>query len=494
MSLEIKYVPLSFMSTDDAVLYQIKNTILFSYLFQEYEETSLKYYLESTQYGYTASAAKTGTHRLVRITDINHGTVNWNTVPFCNCDTEEKYLLNSDDILVARTGGTTGKSFIVDSAPNNTVFASYLIRLRLTSETNLDFINLFLNSYAYWTQIVEMKSGSAMPNVNAEKLKTLRIPKLDFDEQSRIVTEFQKGKKNNFGYQISTKVYELESVFINSRQIDTQLTRQLNLVKQLRQAFLREAMQGKLAPQVTNDEPASVLLEKIKAEKERLVRDKKIKKQKPLPPITEDEIPFEIPEDWVWCRLREISVIGTGATPLTSNDAYYKNGTIPWITSSATNNLFVESPEQYITEKALKETNCKIYPAGTLVVAMYGQGKTRGQVTELMFSAATNQACATITLHMNDFFLRKFVKLFFQKIYLEIRELAQGGAQPNLNMSKVSNTIIPLPPLAEQQRIVAKLDELMQYCDKLEASIKESQSQNELLLQQVLREALEPKT
>jgi type I restriction enzyme S subunit len=225
-----------------------------------------------------------------------------------------------------------------------------------------------------------------------------------------------------------------------------------------------------------------------------LIQERKIKKQKPLPPITKDEIPFEIPENWVWCRLREISVIGTGATPLTSNDAYYKNGTIPWITSSATNNLFVESPEQYITEKALKETNCKIYPAGTLVVAMYGQGKTRGQVTELMFSAATNQACATITLHMNDFFLRKFVKLFFQKIYLEIRELAQGGAQPNLNMSKVSNTIIPLPPLAEQQRIVAKLDELMQYCDKLEASIKESQSQNELLLQQVLREALEPKT
>src|SRR5690606_26356035 len=86
----------------------------------------------------------------------------------------------------------------------------------------------------------------------------------------------------------------------------TELTHQIDLVKQLRQTFLREAMQGKLVPQDPNDEPASVLLEKIKDEKERLIKEKKIKKQKPLPPITEDEIPFEIPENWVWCRLGEI--------------------------------------------------------------------------------------------------------------------------------------------------------------------------------------------
>lgn len=146
MSVEIKYIPLSFINTDEEILKQIKNTVLFSYLFQTFDETSLSNYLDSTQYGYTASASEIGTHQLVRITDINSGKVDWNTVPFCDCDAEDKYLLKDDDILVARTGGTTGKSFIVNSAPKNAVFASYLIRLRLKKEVNLEFINLYLNS------------------------------------------------------------------------------------------------------------------------------------------------------------------------------------------------------------------------------------------------------------------------------------------------------------------------------------------------------------
>ena len=281
--------------------------------------------------------------------------------------------------------------------------------------------------------------------------------------------------------------------------LSTELTHQLTLVKQLRQSFLREAMQGKLTADFRSAHPELIegenstqaLLEKIKAEKKQLIKDGKLKKEKELSPVGADEVPFEIPEGWVWCRLGEISNIGTGATPLTSNPEYYKNGNIPWITSSATNELFVHEPEQYITEKALKETNCKIYPIGTLVVAMYGQGKTRGQITELKFDSATNQACATITLFYNEFHLRKYVKLYFQNIYYEIRELAQGGAQPNLNMSKIRNTLIPVPPLSEQQAIVSKLDELMRTCDELEASIRTSQQQNEMLLREVLREALE---
>jgi type I restriction enzyme S subunit len=276
----------------------------------------------------------------------------------------------------------------------------------------------------------------------------------------------------------------------NGLDISIELTHQLTLVKKLRHQLLQDAVQGKLVGQNKNDEQASELLKKIKAEKEKLIAEKKLKKEKELTPIKPEEIPFEIPENWVWCRLGEIAEIGTGATPLTSNSDYYENGKIPWITSSATNNLFVDEPELYITEKALKETNCKVFPVGTLVVAMYGQGKTRGQITELNFPAATNQACATITLFFNEITLRKYIKLFFQKIYNEIRELAQGGAQPNLNMGKVRDTIIPFPPLAEQNRIVQKLDELMNYCNELEVSIKQSESQNEKLLHQVLREAL----
>ena len=268
-------------------------------------------------------------------------------------------------------------------------------------------------------------------------------------------------------------------------------------IDQLKQSILQEAIQGKLTEnwrsQHPETEPVSELLKRIKAEKAKLIKEAKIKKEKPLPPINDDEIPFELPKGWVFSRLCEIAIVGTGATPLTSNAEYYRNGDVPWITSSATNNLFVFEPELYITEKALRETNCKIYPAGTLVVAMYGQGKTRGQITELMFDAATNQACATITFHFNNLYLRKFIKLFFQKIYLEIRELAQGGAQPNLNLGKIKNTIIILPPLEEQKAIVQKVETLMEKCRALEAEITQSEQHAQMLMQALLKEAFEPK-
>lgn len=398
--------------------------------------------------------------------------------------TKKQFVLKAGQFILSKIDARYGAFGIapeeVDGAIITGNFWAYDVDFSLV---NIEWFNQFTNSQDFYDLCEQASSGiTHRKYLNEDSFLDNEIYLPSPEEQLQIIEEFKTNRET-----------------INV--LSTELTHQLDLVKQLRQSFLREAMQGQLVLQDPKDEPASVLLEKIKAEKERLIKEKnpstglraRIKKQKPLPPISEDETPFEIPENWVWCRLGGIAEIGTGATPLTSNDEYYKNGTVPWITSSATNNLFVESPEQYITQKALKETNCKVYPSGTLVVAMYGQGKTRGQITELMFDAATNQACATITLYLNDFFLRKFVKQFFQKIYLEIRELAQGGAQPNLNMGKISNTIVPLPPLSEQQRIVTKLDELMQYCDELEASIKESQQQNELLLQQVLREALEPK-
>jgi len=245
--------------------------------------------------------------------------------------------------------------------------------------------------------------------------------------------------------------------------------RQLNIKfpEQLKRSVLQYAVQGKLIPQNPHDEPASTLLERIMIEKKQLIKEKKIKQNKPLSEIKEEEIPFEIPASWAWVRVGEIAEVYTGATPLTTNQEYYTNGNIPWITSGATGNLFVDKVDTFITEKAIKETNCKVYPIGTLIVAMYGQGKTRGQITELNTEAATNQACAAINLHLNDLYLRRYIKLLFQKIYAEIRELAYGGAQPNLNLSTIKETLIPLPPLSEQKLIVEKVEEVLGYCDKL---------------------------
>lgn len=244
----------------------------------------------------------------------------------------------------------------------------------------------------------------------------------------------------------------------------------------LEQTLLQLAVRGLLVPQDPADEPASVLLQKIRAEKDRLIAAGHIKSDKPLPPVTGEEKPFELPAGWEWVPVDALATVGTGTTPSRDNPAYFTGGEIPWVTSGETGQPYIRATEQHVTAVALEKTNLTVYPIGTLVVAMYGQGKTRGQVSELGIPAATNQACAAIVLIDQSDDHRDYVKLVFEKSYDEIRELSAGGAQPNLNVSKVKATLIPLPPLAEQSRIVNRVTQLRRLCTDLRQRLAERQS------------------
>lgn len=145
-------------------------------------------------YGYTASATEKDTGvRMVRITDIQNEKVNWNSVPFCEIENNsiEKYQLCQDDILIARTGGTVGKSFLVDTAKYVSVFASYLIRIQLYEEVNALYVKRFLESKIYWDQIRIQAKGTGQPNVNATGLSNLLLPLPPIEEQQRIVEKVQ---------------------------------------------------------------------------------------------------------------------------------------------------------------------------------------------------------------------------------------------------------------------------------------------------------------
>ncbi|MFI0397532.1 MAG: restriction endonuclease subunit S [Thiolinea sp.] len=250
-------------------------------------------------------------------------------------------------------------------------------------------------------------------------------------------------------------------------------------IKGLRDAILQLAVQGKLVPQDANDEPAAVLLAKIKAEKERLVQAGKIKRQKPLPAITEEEKPFTLPKGWEWVRLGDFTLVGTGSTPSRENPAYYNPPEINWVSSGETGQDFISATKEKISKKALLETNVSVYPIGSLILAMYGQGKTRGQVSELLIEAGTNQACAAIQFIEKHEAHRKYIKLFFKKAYEELRSQAAGGAQPNLNVAKVSTSVIPLPPLTEKIRLVSKTESLLNLCDQLESHLKSARHTQE---------------
>ena len=236
-------------------------------------------------------------------------------------------------------------------------------------------------------------------------------------------------------------------------------------VARLRELILTLAVQGKLVPQDPSDEPASELLKKITLEKDRLVAEKKIRKVKSLPDIGDEEMFFELPGSWAWVRLNSIGDWGAGATPSRTNSNYY-GGKIPWFKSGELTADYIGESEETVTEAALRECSLRLNQPGDVLIAMYGA--TIGKTAILDVVGTTNQAvcaCTPFSGVSNSYLLllMKALKPYF------ISQGA-GGAQPNISREKIIHTVIGLPPLAEQSRIVTRVEELMQLCDALEAS------------------------
>ena len=251
--------------------------------------------------------------------------------------------------------------------------------------------------------------------------------------------------------------------------------------KALRQKILDLAIHGKLVPQDPNDEPASVLLERIRTEKERLIKEGKIKRPKKTNTTSDkphyENVPFEVPSSWVWTTLGEIGNWQSGATPSRLRKDYY-GGNIPWLKTGDLNDGYISDIPEYITETALKETSVKLNPKDSVLIAMYGA--TIGKVGILSFPATTNQACCACT----DYLVKKMYLFYF---LLANREkfiaMGGGGAQPNISKEKIVSTLIPLPPKQEQSRIVEGIEHWLSLVDcieknkdNLQRTIKEAKS------------------
>lgn len=259
--------------------------------------------------------------------------------------------------------------------------------------------------------------------------------------------------------------------------------------QQLKNSILQLAIQGRLVPQDSNDEPASALLSRIREEKKRLVEEKKIKKDKPLAPIKDEEKPFEIPESWEWVRLGEIGDWGAGATPAKGNMDYYNKGNIPWLRTGDLNNGIVKDVEMRITEKALSECSLRKCNVGDVLIAMYGA--TIGKVAIAGIELTTNQACCACTPLC---LYNKYLFYFLQANKDVFIKMGSGGAQPNISREKIIYTLFPLPPLAEQHHIVEKIEELLPLVEEYdEAQTKLDKLNNELpekLKNSVLQQAI----
>ena len=239
--------------------------------------------------------------------------------------------------------------------------------------------------------------------------------------------------------------------------------------KKLRQKILDLAIHGKLVPQDPNDEPASVLLERIRAEKELMIKEGKIKKSKKVSKSSDtphyEQMPFEVPEGWVWTTLGNIGTWQAGGTPNRSNKEYY-GGNIPWLKTGDLNDSFIISIPESITEEAVSKSSAKLNPKGSVLMAMYGA--TIGKLGILTFPAATNQACCACIQY--DAVVQMYLFYYLMSQRSSFIEKGGGGAQPNISKEIIINTAIPVPPLSEQSRIVSQIDYWFSIIEKIESA------------------------
>ena len=388
---------------------------------------------KSILYGVSESAKSKGEYKLLRITDIKNNAVDWNTVPYTDYDEHKAnaYLISDGDILFARTGATVGKSYLVKGLQDKAIYASYLIRVQTFNEILPEYVKYFFESGFYWEQIQRDSIGIGQPNVNGTTLSQLALSIPPINEQHRIVNEL--GSWLNIIDVIDNGKAELQIA-----------------IKRVKSKILDLAIHGKLVPQDPNDEPASELLKRINSKAE----------------ITCDNPQYgKLPKGWCSCTLRNVCSFTNG---FAFNSDAYKNNGIPLVRISNITNegkidlnscVYIqdEIDEQYIIEK------------GDFLVAMSGAttGKmgvyTYGEISYLNQRVGKIKASkALYTPYMHY--------LMYSQVD-NILKMAYGGAQPNISAKAILAIRILLPPLAEQQRIVAKIEELFAQLDKIEASL-----------------------
>ena len=416
------------------------------------------------QYGLSNSAEAQGTHRLLRITDIQDGKVNWKAVPFTTVENAENYLLRKDDIVFARTGATVGKSFLVTELPFESVYASYLIRIRLFDCISPSYLYQFFNSYCYWEQITDKSVGVGQPNCNGTSLKELFIPLPPLHEQKRIVPA-------------ANALLKYASVIESER---ASLQEIINLTKS---KILDLAIHGKLVQQDPNDEPASVLLDRIREEKEELIKQGKIKRDKKESVIfkgddnsyylrtggveesLEDWRFDDLPETWKICCLWELCDYGDCINVNTEDIAEDA-----WI-------LDLEDIEKDTGTVLKKVTKAQRNSVSTKHKFHSGQvlySKLRPYLNKVVLSDADGYCTSEILpLEFKNCVLPEYARYYLMSgtFIAYANHCSYGVKMPRLGTTDGKKAIFSLPPLSEQKRIVETIDFCFMQLNKISEAL-----------------------
>ena len=401
---------------------------------------NLSYFI---QYGYNAPAEEAGDIRMVRISDIQDGKVLWATVPFCHINKSEidTYLLQKDDILFARTGGTVGKSFLVNDVPYPSIYAGYLIRTRYSNMLSAQYMKYFMECELYWEQLRNGTIATAQPNCNGKTLAKMILPIPPYNEQIRITEKMNKVLKQVCKYGESQD--RLDKLNIQIHDL-------------LKKSILQEAIQGRLVARDNSDEPASILLQRIKDEKLRLVKEGKLKKKDVVDSVifkgddnkyyerinkevVEVELPCDYPNSWRVVRLKDVCQLIDGVKMNGKGiclDAKYLRG---------------KSSPTYLDKGRFVRANDNI---------ILVDGENSGEIFTVPVDGYMGSTFKQLWLStaMYKPYLLTFI-LFYKET---LRNSKRGAAIPHLNKDLFYNLPIGIPPCQEQERIAQRIDALFQ--------------------------------
>ncbi|WP_096216440.1 restriction endonuclease subunit S [Escherichia coli] len=421
----------------------------------------------------------------------------------------EEMRVNPGDMVIAMSGATTGK--LGFNKTKSTFLLNQRVGKIVTYSVDKEFIYHYLSTRIEENLFISL--GSTIPNISTAQINNIIIPIPPSDEQVKIIArvkllislcdqlEQQSLTSLDAHQQLvetllgtltdSQNAEELAENWARiSEHFDTLFTTEAS-VDALKQTILQLAVMGKLVPQDPNDEPASELLKRIAQEKAQLVKEGKIKKQKPLPPISDEEKPFELPEGWEWCKFGLTSefINGDRGSNYPNKNEYVSQG-IPWINTGhiEKNGTLTVTEMNFITEGKFNELRSRKIQKGDLVYCL--RGATFGK-TAFVIPYETGAIASSLMI------IRPFITEMGGYIYnyltspfgrSQIYRFDNGSAQPNLSANSVMLYSFPCPPLTEQYRIFSQVGLLHELFDKLKTRIKTAQ-QTQLHLADALTDA-----
>ena len=432
---------------------------------QGWEWCRMRVVIYPPKYGTSSKSLSNGDVPVLRMGNIQDGKVVYDKLVFSNnVEDNRKYLLQDGDLLFNRTNSAelVGKTAIF-KGNRHVIYAGYLILLR-PIKTNSEYLNYIFSSPYVRSYCKEVKTiGVQQCNINAEKVSQLLVPIAPFEEQMRIVDKIKEVLPSVDKYSISQYNLDLLNVSLSER---------------LKKSILQEAIQGRLVPQIAEEGTAQELLEQIKAEKQKLVKEGKLKKSALASSVIfrgddnkyyeqigtncidiTDEIPFDLPCNWCWCRFSNIVSMIIGKTPARGEQTYWINGKYNWVSiSDMVDGGTIYTTKEKVSDLAVKEVfSATISKKGSLLMSFK---LSIGKTSILDIDAYHNEAIITIRPVIDKEYAMRNYLFKVLPLIANLGESKDAIKGKTLNSKSLSNLLIPLPPLQEQQRITEQMNRL----------------------------------